>query len=81
MRRHGPWIDFEATALEELRSNEDLVVKDGVNRIRMLGSLRAGNDCLKCHSVKRGHLLGAFSYEVVREGPVQQAEEQLPPQA
>ncbi len=59
--------EFEEESLEKLRSDEDLVVReqDGVHR--MLGSLRAAKQCLECHSVERGELLGAFSY-VLRRG-------------
>ncbi|MEX0711027.1 MAG: DUF3365 domain-containing protein [Pirellulales bacterium] len=61
--------DFEKRALERLRHDEDLVIQDGVQRIRMVGSIRAAKDCLDCHSVDRGHLLGAFTYELVPEQP------------
>lgn len=57
--------EFERDSLKQLRSDEDLVVQTHPQLIRMVGSVRAGNDCLKCHSVKRGELLGAFSYELV----------------
>jgi hypothetical protein len=30
----------------------------------MLGSLRAAKQCLDCHNVQRGELLGAFSYRL-----------------
>jgi hypothetical protein len=60
---------FEQTSLERLQSEEDLAVEEGPNHIRMLGSLRAGKSCLECHSVQRGALLGAFSYELVPPGP------------
>jgi hypothetical protein len=58
--------EFEKASLEKLRTDEDLVVReqDGVHR--MLGSLRAAKQCLECHSVKRGELLGAFSYVLLR---------------
>lgn len=61
---------FEQLAIDRLRSDEDLVIEDEVNRIRMIGSIRAGRDCLECHSVRRGELLGAFSYELVPMKPV-----------
>jgi len=60
-----PLDDFERNSLDRLRSDEDLVIDDAPNRIRMVGSLRAGKDCLECHSVRRGELLGAFSYELI----------------
>jgi hypothetical protein len=56
---------FERDALTQLRRDEDLVVQTHPQLIRMVGSVRAGNDCVKCHAVKRGELLGAFSYELV----------------
>jgi hypothetical protein len=57
--------EFEATALEELRAYEDVVIRENANRIRMVGSLRAGRTCIECHTVQRGELLGALSYELV----------------
>ena len=57
--------EFEAAALERLKTQEDLVIDEAPERIRMVGSLRAGKDCLECHSVRRGELIGALSYEIV----------------
>lgn len=65
-----PLDSFESNALEQLRRSEDLVVESRVNQIRLLGSLRAGKDCLECHSVQRGDLLGAFSYNLFRVRPM-----------
>ena len=62
-----PLDSFETKSLEQLRRSEDLVVQSDVNQIRLLGSLRAGKDCLECHSVPRGELLGAFSYQFSAE--------------
>ena len=53
---------FEESGLDELRTQQDVIVEIEPDRIRMLGSLRAGEQCLDCHSVRRGTLLGAFSY-------------------
>ncbi|MCH7726548.1 MAG: hypothetical protein IH991_08735 [Planctomycetes bacterium] len=58
---------FESDALSRLQKGEDLVPQATTNRIRMLGSLRADKQCLECHDVKRGHLLGAFSYVLLRD--------------
>jgi len=69
-----PLNAFEKRALEKLWHDEDLVIDDGTNRIGMLGSLRAGKDCLECHQVNRGELLGAFSYDLFRKTPVKQTE-------
>ncbi len=56
--------EFERQALEQLRSDEDVVVEETPDRIRMVGSLRAASNCLDCHSVRRGELLGALTYEL-----------------
>jgi hypothetical protein len=69
-----PLDDFERAALSQLRAEKDLVTDDAQDaspdRVRMLGSLRAASSCLRCHSVPRGELLGAFSYELVpAKGP------------
>jgi hypothetical protein len=68
-----PLTAFEAQALKELQQGEDLVTDARLNRIRMMGSLRAGKQCLQCHQVLRGDLLGSFSYELQRDPPVQVA--------
>lgn len=77
LSRHLPQMDqldelptraldrFEQQAIDRLRSDEDVVIDEGVNRIRMVGSIRAAKDCLACHAAQRGELLGAFSYELV----------------
>jgi hypothetical protein len=59
--------EFEKESLEKLRFDDDLVVREEEGVHRMLGSLRAAKQCLECHSVERGELLGAFSY-VLRRG-------------
>ncbi|MGC3971276.1 MAG: hypothetical protein QM775_29220 [Pirellulales bacterium] len=61
---------FEASALERLRNGEELETAATPNRIAMLGAVRASNTCLKCHSLPRGTLLGAFSYELRRDPPL-----------
>jgi hypothetical protein len=55
---------FEEAALNKLATEQDTVVNQSLNRIEMLGALRAGNTCLECHHGRRGKLLGAFSYEL-----------------
>jgi hypothetical protein len=65
--RHAPVrpLDaFESKALAALRRGEDLEVSSGPERIRMLGSVRAAQQCIRCHDVDRGELLGAFSYRL-----------------
>jgi hypothetical protein len=56
--------DFELDGLKRLWTQQDLVVRWQNNGYRMLGSLRAASQCLDCHNVRRGALLGAFSYEI-----------------
>ncbi len=69
---HRQLNDFEAGALPLLISQEDVVVDQQPERIRMLGALRASAACLQCHEGASGKLLGAFSYEIV---PVPAVEE------
>jgi hypothetical protein len=59
--------DFEGSAMKQLEAAEDFVIDDQPNRILMVGSLRASNDCLQCHRVEHGKLLGALSYELRSE--------------
>jgi hypothetical protein len=65
-----PLDSFERRALGQLKRGEDIVNESTTNRVRMLGSLRAAKPCLQCHSVKRGELLGAFSYVLERVNPI-----------
>jgi hypothetical protein len=58
---------FEKKALEGLLAGEDLMVQRMPRRLRILGSLRAMEQCVKCHHVQRGELLGAFSYLMIRD--------------
>ena len=39
--------------------------------ILMMGALRASKQCLQCHDVQRGELLGTFSYEMLRDPPLE----------
>jgi hypothetical protein len=64
-----PLDNFEKPALARLRTDEDVIIKERDGQTRMLGSLRAANQCLDCHSVHRGELLGAFTYILHRESP------------
>ncbi len=58
---------FEAESLKKLRAGEQLASHADLNEIRMLGALRAAHQCMKCHQVPRGTLLGAFSYTLQRD--------------
>lgn len=65
-----PLSDFETAALDKLRSGEELEVLASRRHILMLGALRADKHCMECHRAREGELLGAFSYELVRVGPL-----------
>ena len=69
-----PLNDFETPSLKKLIDGEDVVVSASLNRIQMLGSLRATKECQQCHSVERGALLGAFSYELLRDPQIDPSE-------
>lgn len=57
---------FESANLERLYDGEHVEMDVRETRIRMLGAIRASKQCLQCHQVERGTLLGAFSYELTR---------------
>jgi hypothetical protein len=54
--------EFESMNLPRLGRGEDVIALQSGTRLRMLGAVRAGNQCLSCHEAQRGDLLGAFSY-------------------
>lgn len=60
---------FERRAVDDMRRGEDLVYQATENRVRFIGSIRAARQCVDCHQTPRGQLLGAFSYELVRDPP------------
>jgi hypothetical protein len=62
--------DFEQQGLKALQKGDELAADARLNRIRMLGAVRASKQCLECHDAQRGELLGAFSYELRRDPPV-----------
>jgi hypothetical protein len=61
---------FETGALKLLRNGEEIQTSSTPNRIEMLGAIRASKQCMQCHDVPRGTLLGAFSYEFRRDPPI-----------
>ncbi|HXT58425.1 MAG TPA: hypothetical protein VN699_07315 [Pirellulales bacterium] len=62
-----PLDAFELGGLSKLQQGDELVVHAAINRVQMLGSIPALKQCLECHQVQRGELLGAFSYEFLRD--------------
>lgn len=65
-----PLTKFESASLAQLREGQDLPSASTTNRIEFLGGIRAGKQCLQCHDVAEGTLLGAFSYELRRDPPL-----------
>lgn len=72
--------DFETRALSQLRTDEDVVVEESGDAVRMLGALRAGSHCIRCHSAQRGELIGAFTYELLKKEPPAESHAEPPPQ-
>lgn len=64
-----PLDSFERDQLSALRGGGDIVAAQAPGRIRMLGALRAVDECLNCHNVAAGDLLGVFSYDLRRDPP------------
>jgi hypothetical protein len=62
-----PLDRFELEGLKALQEGEDLYYRGSDEKARMIGSIRAVEQCLKCHGGSRGDLLGAFSYGLRRE--------------
>jgi hypothetical protein len=58
--------EIEKKMLRAVQGGEDLQMAWAGDRIRMVGSIRAARQCVKCHDVNRGELLGAFSYKFQR---------------
>jgi hypothetical protein len=56
---------FEKAALEELRAGERLRIEKRGGRLRMVGPIYAGKQCIECHQ-QEGELLGAFTYQLKR---------------
>lgn len=57
---------FETAGVHELLSGKDVYIRTKDNVVRMLGALRATEQCIRCHTeAKSGDLLGAFSYAFV----------------
>ncbi|TWT46959.1 hypothetical protein KOR42_43030 [Thalassoglobus neptunius] len=68
-----PVDGWEADALSQLVDSTDLVVREQPQEIRMIGSLRASNNCLMCHDVRRGQVLGALAYTLTRSAESESA--------
>jgi hypothetical protein len=66
-----PMNSFEQQAVDHLQTkfDEKVVTRLADNEIEMVGALRADNDCMRCHKVEAGTLLGVFSYRLRRADP------------
>jgi len=59
--------EFETETLKDLHAGAQLQVKADGDTLRVIGAIRAmTNNCMTCHSVPEGHLMGAFTYELRR---------------
>ena len=58
---------FEKDGLAAIRKGEDLYIRGDADKVRVIGSMRNFDQCIKCHGGKDGDLLGAFSYVLVRQ--------------
>ena len=62
-----PLTTFEIQALPRLAAGEWVVSAGDGARLRAVGALPAAAACAECHGVETGRLLGALSYEFVRD--------------
>lgn len=58
-----PATTFELDAVAKLREGQELITEPSPHGLRMVGAIRAIEQCRKCHQVPLGGLLGAFSYQ------------------
>jgi hypothetical protein len=65
--RREPLAEGEADALTQIKDGKDVVLMGPADKRELVGAVRATADCMKCHSVKEGTLLGAFRYPLRRE--------------
>lgn len=60
-----PMTMREQRALRKLDAGQRLIVEKQGNELRVVGAIRAGDECLGCHKNKRaGDMLGAFVYSL-----------------
>jgi hypothetical protein len=58
---------WERQAVRDLDNSQRLIVEKRADRgLRVVGAIRAGDECLGCHKDKHaGDMLGAFVYTLV----------------
>ena len=76
-----PASAFELDAVEKLRKGQELITEPSPHGLRMVGAIRAIEQCRKCHQVPFGGLLGAFSYRFDRPPPPTKRPVVVPPLA
>ncbi|HWE92920.1 MAG TPA: hypothetical protein VG269_03030 [Tepidisphaeraceae bacterium] len=64
--KHEPLAKGEAEALAQLKDGKEVVLMGAADKRELVGAVRATPDCMKCHHVKEGTLLGAFRYPLER---------------
>ncbi len=62
-----PLTTFEQAALPKLAAGEWVVAAADRYRLRAVGALPAAKACATCHAVEEGTLLGALSYDFIRD--------------
>jgi hypothetical protein len=65
-----PVDPFERNSIGKLNVGKQIVYNASLNRIEMVGAIRAVTQCTKCHNADAGALLGAFSYTIDRDPPI-----------
>ena len=56
---------FEADAVAQLKAGKDAVMEVDHGLPVVIGAVRAGDECVNCHQVKKGDMLGAFVYPLI----------------
>ena len=64
---------YETDAVGQLKSGRDAVMTMDHEQPVVIGAVRAGEECVSCHQVKKGDMLGAFVYPLV---PVEEVQAQ-----
>ena len=62
-----PLDEFELSAVAKLRDGEELVITRQLNGMKMVGAIRATQQCVDCHDSSAGELLGAFTYHLIKK--------------
>jgi hypothetical protein len=69
--------EFETAALKKLRDGDDVVLQSSEKEMHVLGAVRAREECLTCHKVEAGTLLGAFTYKLALQSQETPAKDRL----